>query len=408
LRERVLLAALCTAACASATSCFLGFEGLTGGPLPDDGGTGEGSGGTGGDSQVEAAETGDAADASDADSGDGACSFVGCDICAETCDGSSCTVKTVDAVAGAGPAAQSIARTSTALYWLAFEEKSIYRQTSDSGPTPVATNLSQTPEVLAASDTDLVWFNASEGLNRCDLPACATKTTGFVPSATSLNVFQMLIDGPHLYWIPGPGFSAAKVQRVLADGTFSTPTVLAFNQEKPAGIAVDATHVYWSIPGSGGADGAIRRVDKSTTATDPDAGVADYISGLVSPAALTIAQGFLYFTRDAQNGHVFRCELATGCSNVSQLTPNGSSTPAIRNPRSLAVDSTRVYWTNDEDETVMYCPITGCGGSLLNIAAEYQHPAGLVQSETCLFWIERIQIDGGGTETHVQTSAKPR
>ncbi len=50
---------------------------------------------------------------------------------------------------------------------------------------------------------------------------------------------------------------AGRVAKCAIGGCNNSPTVIAANQDGPAGIAVDAMHVYWASSGASAADGKI-------------------------------------------------------------------------------------------------------------------------------------------------------
>lgn len=386
-RRRLLLATWVCAASASVTSCILDFDGLSGvDKLVEDGGDHDAKDDVSLDAPNDAAN-----DASDAGCVTGLCL-----LCKSTCEGGTCKPTELESFLGQPSSSPfTLATSGGVLYAADLNGNRIVDVGADTEFT------TQGPRVLGATDGSLFWFNEQKGLLTCTLP-CSGEST-FVPAGDSEYVFKMVHDARDVFWIPGPGFAGASVQRCPAGGCGEKPAKLATLQDNPNCIALDDDFVYWSLPGLGGADGSIRRVPKLGS----DAGTNDYVSGLTKPGALAVSGGVLYYTRDDPVGKVFSCPIgATGCAPATQVSPNIQPGNGILNPRSLVVDATRAYWTNDEGSSLMGCPNEGCDslGDLIEIPTGI-HPGGLLDGGSCLFWTERDSNDP--PTTRVMTVAKP-
>jgi len=243
--------------------------------------------------------------------------------------------------------------------------------------------------VIASSSTRLVWFVPDDGLYRCSRPRCddASQMLGHTESG---NVIQILTDGNEAYWLTGPALSNGQIMRCTIDNC--QLQVMASGQNKPAAIAHDATHVYWTNFGTGApnTDGSIARVSKNAPGT-----AGGFVSNLTAPYAIGLSSSHLYWTKGASDGGVVRCELASNCASTEDLTP--SSPQPINAPRSIVVEPTRFFWTNDADSTVMSCVTTGCpdnpNGVPEVLASGQLTPHAVVAGDTCLFWIDDT---GGG------------
>jgi len=65
--------------------------------------------------------------------------------------------------------------------------------------------------------------------------------------AHASSALGLAVDATSLYWYRVNVYGGTVMKVALTGGT---PVVLAFGQQEPATIAIDATHVYWT---SGGA-----------------------------------------------------------------------------------------------------------------------------------------------------------
>ena len=211
------------------------------------------------------------------------------------------------------------------------------------------------------------------------------------------------VDATSAFWTNQNG---GQVMSALLDG--GEPRALAEKQH-PYGIAIDATHVYWT---NNLAPGSVVRVPKQGGAVEV---VADAQS---LPYGLSLAAGVLYWV-NAGDGSVLRAALdgrdrkilATKQEDLVSIATDGRSvfwlytragvevrkvsidggTPSTLatehgNPRYLAVDRSRVYWTNQHRGTVMAAPIDG--GAMTELVIDEHYPLALAVDEANLYWID--------------------
>jgi hypothetical protein len=241
------------------------------------------------------------------------------------------------------------------------------------------------------------------------------------PLVTGQNTPRHLaVDAQHIYWVDtGAGGS---VMMAALDGT--NPVALASSVDDPWGLAVDGTAVYWAVEGSGDA-GAIK--------TCPIMGcvqAATIASGLSRPAGVVTGGNDVYWTEAIDGGAIDTCA-KSGCAGaprtvaVAQNDPtsiaiNGSNlvwvtdadgtvmtaslAAAIFSPTKLigaepssgafstpvAADESNVYWTNQNDQTIRSCAISGCGG-VAKILATGQASAGIAVDATAVYWTDYMR-----------------
>ncbi len=214
---------------------------------------------------------------------------------------------------------------------------------------------------IALSGTSLFFMafgNYLDGGGYVGNGAFSCTTTGCSP-ATALtsspgNPVGTTTDGAFVYWNDS---SLGDIFSCAVGGCGGTPTVLASGQSSPwYGIAVDAgsTFVYWVDRGAG----TVARCDLPTCA----GGVQPVATNLLGPFDLTLAGASVYFTDyDPNNptnaGTVDVCPV-TGCSNGNTAFATQQTTPS-----GIAADDAGIYWANNGDGTIAYCPKAGCPSS---------------------------------------------
>jgi hypothetical protein len=129
------------------------------------------------------------------------------------------------------------------------------------------------PSVMVMAGQRLFWVNVGRGDVRpaiMSLIVDPSRTTTAAPIAGigPDQPLSLAVDSTHLYWtIRGSGATGQVQAFDIAAGETS---VIASGQETPWGIAVDADAVYWTTQGSSFASpGNLMRVTKPTRARPP-------------------------------------------------------------------------------------------------------------------------------------------
>lgn len=218
---------------------------------------------------------------------------------------------------------------------------------------------------------------------------------------------------------PGGGTSGPKSFAVLDPGIVT----LASGQGGPAGVAVDATHLYWTnfdggsvmkIPLSGGSPATVTAAEAAphdiavdgvnlywvnyvstvgTVVKMPISGGVPTVlaTGQAKPLAVAVDATHVYWTNWDGNS-VMRVPIA-GVSPTLIAAGQGIAAD-------IAIDGTSVYWTNFGDGRVVKAPLAG--GSAFVLAQTQQNPYAIAVDATHVYWsnwtsgeIQKVPLAGG-------------
>ncbi len=139
----------------------------------------------------------------------------------------------------------------------------------------------------------------------------------------------LAVDATHVYWTDSDPGVVAKTP--IAGGPI---TNLVTGGDKTTGLAVDATHVYWSEWGSG-------RIGKVPKEGGP---IVELATDQKGARTIAIGDARVYWTHPP-SGSV-RSVSKTGGPVLTHVTGQ-------KHPYSVAVDATAIYWANVDGDTVM-------------------------------------------------------
>ncbi len=175
-----------------------------------------------------------------------------------------------DFIPGAAAAGTGLAVGDGYIFWTDFQNSTLGRANVDgSGAGTIVTGL-MSPRGVAVDASHVYWTNY--GVENGQLPIGRANLDGtdavndfiLAPSPGTGQIGQMVADSSHLYWGHGPN-----IARATSDGS-NINTAFAVAPGGNGGLAVDASHVYWSTNGDYFYDGhPIARANIDGTGVNP-------------------------------------------------------------------------------------------------------------------------------------------
>jgi hypothetical protein len=181
---------------------------------------------------------------------------------------------------------------------------------------------------LATDTTHIYWTNAIgtefDTIGRANLDGTGVNPN-FIGNKTT-TAGGLAVDGSHVYWTTG-----STIGRANLDGTGLNQSFITLTAGRSAGaITVEGTHIYWE-------DGLyIGRANLDGTGVNES-----FITGIDAYGLAVDATHIYWSTFGSTTNSIGRANLdGTG------VTSNFISTGVVVEPPSLAVDGTHIYWTN--------------------------------------------------------------
>ena len=177
-----------------------------------------------------------------------------------------------------------------------------------------------------------------------------------------------------IYWasqVPSGTISAAPL-------TGGTPTTLVTGQIFPAGVAVDASHIYWADTGKTGFPGTIWEAPLTGS---PATIVA---TGQDNPAGVAVDASHIYWA-DQGDGTLWEAPVAGGPATFL------NSVSKFAEPAGVAVDGSHIYWANFGGDSIDEAPLTPGGAVTTLVGGQFQ-PWGVAVDGSHIYWADQ----GGG------------
>jgi hypothetical protein len=243
---------------------------------------------------------------------------------------------------------------------------------------------------ITVDSTDVYWLTGEGQIYKCPITGCPRDADGGstpVLVATGLGMTEgqgaIAVDAANVYWLTLGYPNPATVAQCPLGGC-ATPTVLSTANGCPWGLAVTATHVYWS-------DDCLNVVRRTPIG---GSGGPTTFAATLGATGMAIDSTTVYWT--SSQGWVGKCPL-TGCP----IGGDGGALPTELasgqdDPLYIAVDSANVYWLNQGNAgvgSVAKCPVQGCpsvadGGSEPTLLATNQARLfGIALDSDYVYWV---------------------
>ncbi len=157
--------------------------------------------------------------------------------------------------------------------------------------------------------------------------------------------WDLVVDGASLYFTNGSG---GTVMKCATSGCGTAPTTLASGQVAPERITFDATYVYWTDYGTGGANGAVRRVKKDAT------GLFTLSGAQTQPEGIAVDASFVYWATRPTTGAIHNVPLAGGST---------TNTTAHTSPTAVSWDGTALFFGDEGGALARCTPTAGACAS---------------------------------------------
>lgn len=258
-------------------------------------------------------------------------------------DAGSCIV--VLATDQSSPSAVEVDPATNDVFFATAGDGSIWRLPAASTTPENFASLQVLPRALALDETSLYWVNAGTyggGDGQVRRRYLDGGTVGGIAILDALEspVSVELLAMKVFVSISGSGDTAGQIY--ASDITGAGGGIVASSQSLPRGLAIDATHAYWTNSG----DGTIMRAPHD--GSEP----TQLLSGRPTPSDIAVDTKGIYWVEAGTPN-----EFSDGAVMAARLDGSNVVTLAAgqRDPRKLAQDSSFVYFLNRGTQGVKQC-----------------------------------------------------
>ena len=167
------------------------------------------------------------------------------------------------------------------------------------------------------------------------------------------------------------------VARANLDGTGVDQSFISGGGAYPFGIAVDATHIYWTT--AYGSGGSVNRANLDGSGIDQS-----FMSGVSTtrPYGIAVDANHIYWTNSD-----FAFGYTIGRANIDGLGINQSfiNGSGPLDSYGVAVDSTHIYWTNDLGSTIGRADLDGTNVGQ-NFVTDAGFPRDVAVNANHVYW----------------------
>lgn len=198
------------------------------------------------------------------------------------------------------------------------------------------------------------------------------------------------VRGTSMFWIESWETPADDGQIVQAPLDGGDTTILASAQNGPWSLALGETTVVWTTSGSFDSEGG--------TIFETAAGGGAIVDGIAvaQPMPVGVAvQGTNIYWVDRGDPNVNN----SGRVMTIPLDPKAAANPVTLAsggvPQAIAVDSSHVYWTDSQSQSVQVVPLAG--GTATTLAAKQVAPVAIAVDDTNVYWATIAEGTGQGS-----------
>jgi hypothetical protein len=287
-----------------------------------------------------------------------------CGACGHDCQGANCLLAvcqpTLVASGQNGPSYVAVA--DGVVYWTTSAGTVMRANADGTSPVQIAGGLASPFIVKVASGRVYVTgYETGGAVTAMDLDGGnLASLAGPQPSPRGIAVTSSFV----FFGTTDP--DAGAIERVTVDGTDLTPLSGPVNSARD--LVTDGANVYWASFDDG-------HIDKVPVG----GGTTSHVATSSSPLGLAVFGSILFYTSyvapDA-GGAVWR----VNNDGTGQIVLS----PGENLARSIAVDGTFAYWTNEGDGTLKRVPVGG--GTVTTLATGQIQPFGIALDDKFVYW----------------------
>lgn len=242
-------------------------------------------------------------------------------------------------------------------------------------PTTIASGQIA-PSALAVNDSWIAW-NTNAEISGCLKTGCVLRDGGpgvpLLSGPSTVNASALAIDSDHVYFTTNtPGMQLRR------GGLDDTTQDLVASLSSPGAITIDPTGKWFVFVGGA----SIQSCGPTTSLPCTPFGESAQVNNV---AEIAVGATRVYWRISGASGAIESCLLSQTCGGGGPAPDVVASAQA--NPSSIAIDSTRIFWTNKDDGSVMMRTQATDAGAALALATGQNAPSDIVSDGTRAYWV---------------------